>query len=238
MSETKQLGLPLVQAAQAQKHVTVNEALVRLDAAAALSVEAWELPSPPGSPVEGGSYLIGAPASGEWAGREQELAIYSNGGWVYLTPKTGWRAWNTEISAPVVFDGVVWARDTAVFSPGGAKTNQRIIEIDHTITAGASSGTGNVIPSHAQVVGVTARVITAITGTGVSSWSLGISGDTSKYASGLGLSLNSFALGPAGSPETYWADTELVLTPDAGSFTDGAVRIGIHVIELVPPRAV
>lgn len=31
MSSTQQLGLPLLQPAQAQKHVTVNAALVRLD---------------------------------------------------------------------------------------------------------------------------------------------------------------------------------------------------------------
>jgi len=32
MDETARIGLPLVQAAQAQKHVTVNEAFARLDA--------------------------------------------------------------------------------------------------------------------------------------------------------------------------------------------------------------
>ena len=34
MASTAQLALPLVAPAQAQKHVTVNEALARLDAAA------------------------------------------------------------------------------------------------------------------------------------------------------------------------------------------------------------
>ena len=36
MVETYQFKLPLVQAAQAQKHVSVNEALARLDAAVQL----------------------------------------------------------------------------------------------------------------------------------------------------------------------------------------------------------
>ena len=36
MARTAQLDLPLVMPAQAQKHVTVNEALARLDAAAQL----------------------------------------------------------------------------------------------------------------------------------------------------------------------------------------------------------
>lgn len=38
MARTTQLGLPLVLPSQAQKHVTVNEALVRIDAATQLSV--------------------------------------------------------------------------------------------------------------------------------------------------------------------------------------------------------
>ena len=38
MAETAKLTLPLLEAAQAQKHVTVNEALVRLDAAAHLTL--------------------------------------------------------------------------------------------------------------------------------------------------------------------------------------------------------
>ena len=52
MSDTYQFGLPLVQAAQAQKHVTVNEALTRLDAVAQMRVKAddWEIPS--ANPVE------------------------------------------------------------------------------------------------------------------------------------------------------------------------------------------
>ena len=37
MAKTAQLDLPLVMPAQAQKHVTVNEALARLDAAAQLA---------------------------------------------------------------------------------------------------------------------------------------------------------------------------------------------------------
>jgi len=47
MSETTNLRLPYVQAAQAQKHVTVNEALRLIDGAVQLSVRDRNLAAPP-----------------------------------------------------------------------------------------------------------------------------------------------------------------------------------------------
>jgi hypothetical protein len=53
MTNTPRLGLPAIEAAQAQKHVTHNEALVLLDALTQLAVESRLLTTPPGSPLEG-----------------------------------------------------------------------------------------------------------------------------------------------------------------------------------------
>ena len=237
MSDTYQFGLPLVQAAQAQKHVTVNEALARLDAVAQMRVIADDWEVGPAKPTEGEAYIVGPIASGDWAGKSDSVAIFSNGGWVFLTPKVGWRAWNQVLGAEIVFDGVSWVRYAGVIAAGGAASLQRVLEIDHTLVAGSSSVTSNVIPSHAQVIGVTARVISPISGVGVSSWSLGISGAIDRYGSGLGLGLNSYAKGMSG-PVTYWADTPLELTADAGTFDSGAVRLAVHFVELEAPRAV
>ncbi len=238
MSETKQLGLTLVEAAQAQKHVTVNEALVRMDAAVALSVIDWDFNVPPVSPLEGDTYIVAAPATGGWTGLENSIAIYSNGGWIYLTPKAGWRAWSELLNTYAVFDGLSWQSDAISTHSSGAVTRQRIVEIDHSISAGATSTTIDLIPSHCQVIGVTARVIAEISGVGLSSWSLGVTGDETRFASGLGLLANSYANGLAGNIQAYWAPTPLILTPDAGTFTDGSVRIAAHILELEPPRAI
>lgn len=237
MSDTYQFGLPLVQAAQAQKHVTVNEALARLDAVAQMRVRAddWEIPS--ANSVEGEAHVVGPIASNEWAGRSGSVAIYSNGGWVFLTPKIGWRAWNEVLGAEIVFDGVEWVRYAGVIAAGGAASLHRVVEIDHTLDAGAVSVTSNLIPSHAQVIGVTARVISTFTGSGVAGWSLGVPGAVDRYGSGLGLGLNSVAKGATGSL-TYWADTPLQITADAGGFDGGAVRLAVHFVELSVPRAV
>ena len=51
MTNTPNLSLPYLATAQAQKHVTVNEALSQLDGLVQLSVLDRDLASPPGSPA-------------------------------------------------------------------------------------------------------------------------------------------------------------------------------------------
>ncbi len=238
MSETYQFELPLVQPSQAQKHITVNESLARLDAVAQMRIVETQVIAPPASPIDGEAYAVGSSATGEWAGHDASLAIFSNGGWVFLTPKIGWKARNETLGADMIFDGVDWRINAVSVSAGGAASLQHVIEIDHVMGAGASSITANIIPSHAQVIGVTARVITEITGSGVANWSLGVASDEARYAIGLGLSLNSYAVGISGTPQTYYADTPLQITADAGSFTGGEIRLAVHVVELSVPRAI
>ena len=65
MSElSPNLSLSYVQAAQAQKHVTVNETFRRLDALTHLAVASRALATPPGSPADGDRYLVAATATG------------------------------------------------------------------------------------------------------------------------------------------------------------------------------
>lgn len=238
MSETYQFELPLVAAAQAQKHVTVNESLARLDAVAQMRVVRDDLNLAPVSPLDGEAYVVGPAPSGDWSGQSSAVAVYSNGGWVFLAPKFGWRAWNEALEAEMVFDGAIWVHHGGVVAAGGAANLQRVIEHDHVLAAAGSSISADIIPSHAQVIGVTARVISTITGAGVSSWSLGVSGSIDRYGNGLGMGLNSYALGMGGSPLTYWADTPLEITADAGTFTGGEIRLAVHIVELAVPRAV
>ena len=107
MHSTSQLGLPLVMPAQAQKHVTVNEAFVRLDAAVQMRFERTTLQAPPTDAAEGQCFLVPPGAAGEWAGVSGMIAARSNGGWVYLTPSPGWTGWDLELAKPIVFR---WSR--------------------------------------------------------------------------------------------------------------------------------
>ena len=60
VDETSNLLLPYILAAQAQKHVTHNEALRKLDALVQISVVDRDLAAPPASPAEGARYIIAA----------------------------------------------------------------------------------------------------------------------------------------------------------------------------------
>ena len=237
MGETVKLGLPLVEASQAQKHVTVNEALARVDALTQLTLASRSVTAAPGTPGEGAAYAVPQGVSGAWAGQDGRVALWLNGGWAYLAPRPGWRAWVADEGAPAIFDGVDWLSGTGAVSPNGAALTQRVIEIDHTILAGTSSDTVDVIPAQSLVYGVTGRVLTEITGT-ATAWRLGIGGvSEDRYGSGLGLAVDSWARGLTSSPLAYYADTPLTLTAEGGDFAAGTVRLAVHVAELALPRA-
>ena len=93
MSNSNRLGLPFIDAAQSQKHVTHNEALVALDALVHLAVKARNVSAPPASPLEGDRYLVPSGATGGFAGHANAIAAFDNGGWAFLAPKAGWRVY-------------------------------------------------------------------------------------------------------------------------------------------------
>ncbi len=109
MSDTQRLALPRIDAAQAQKHVTHNEALGLLDALVHLSVLARDVAAPPSAPVEGARYLVPLNASGSFSGHAGQVAVFDDGAWLFLAPKKGWRAFIESENRLVVFDGAAWA---------------------------------------------------------------------------------------------------------------------------------
>ncbi|MCB5176270.1 DUF2793 domain-containing protein [Microvirga lenta] len=108
MTSTPHLDLPLLAAAQAQKHVTHNEALASLDALVHLAVKERNRVAAPGSPQEGDRYLLGSDAAGVFAGHGGEIALFDLGSWRFLVPRPGWRAYVEAEDAILVFDGAQW----------------------------------------------------------------------------------------------------------------------------------
>ncbi|NDW05227.1 DUF2793 domain-containing protein [Jiella pacifica] len=90
---TNRLALPYILAEQAQKHVTHNEALVRLDALVHLAVLDRDRTEAPAAPSAGDRHIVAAEGSGEWAGRGDAVAVWQDGAWMFLEPQPGWRAW-------------------------------------------------------------------------------------------------------------------------------------------------
>ncbi len=108
MSVSANLSLPYIQAAQAQKHVTHNEGVRRLDAVVQLSVVSASTTTPPAAPTDGQRYLVPAGATGDWAAEVGNVAVYQESAWVFLSPKTGWVAYVEDLDRIHVFDGANW----------------------------------------------------------------------------------------------------------------------------------
>ena len=107
--DTPNLGLPFLVAAQAQKHVTHNEALRILDALVHLAVIDRDAATPPEGPVDGDRYIVAAGGTGAWAGHDLEIAAYQDGAWIFFAPRAGWRSWIGDEEVLVVCAGSAWS---------------------------------------------------------------------------------------------------------------------------------
>lgn len=93
MTDTPNLGITRVEGNQSQKHVTVNEAMRRLDAFVQLVVVSRTLTAPPVSPAYGDTYIIAASPTGAWAGMAGYLAYFDDlavDTWSFIQPNDGW----------------------------------------------------------------------------------------------------------------------------------------------------
>jgi hypothetical protein len=246
MSETTaHLALPFLMAAQAQKHVTHNEALRMLDAMVQLSVPTRTLAAPPASPAEGARYIVASGATGVWTGWTDSIACWLDGAWMRFLPQSGWLTWVEDEVQAVVWTGAAWvplvdamgfiaqAASVAVATGGtGATTGMAVIEETLAGLSGASRDSTVTIPDRAIVLGVSSRTDTAITG--ATSYDCGIAGEAQKFGGSLGIAAGSTNRGVIG-PQAFYADTPIRLTARGGNFTGGAVRIAIHLLTVELP---
>jgi len=240
---TPRLGLPYVAAAQAQKHVTVNEALARLDGLVQTAVVSRVVAAQPADPEDGALYILPAGATGEAWGGEAEGALmrFEAGGWRRLQPPPGQIAWVADEAQVLLFDGA-WKRlsqfiahesVTAALSANGARTRLSIREEDVTLL-GPHVATTMVIPSRAIVLSVGTRTLTTVTG--ASAYDCGISGEPGKFGGSLGAAAGSTNQGVIG-PQAFYADTPLRITAIGANFTGGVVRAAVHLLQFDLPDA-
>ena len=138
MTDTPQMSLPLLAPAQAQKHVTVNEALARIDALTHLVLASVSVASPPVSAPDGTLHGVPDGATDEWAGQAGQLALRMGGGWVFVPPRVGWRAFVRDVGVSAIWDGTGWQMGAMTLSPAGAALAGQSLQFDLPIAAGAS----------------------------------------------------------------------------------------------------
>lgn len=240
---TPRLSLPFVAAGQAQKHITVNEALGKLDGLVQLAVQSRTVTAQPGSPADGAMHILPTGATGaSWLDKAAGLlARHADGVWETLTPSAGWLAWIIDEGLALIHDGQNWTPLSSTFknltaarSPFFAATRFEILEQEVTLS-GASVATSVAIPSRAIVLGVSTRTSVAITG--ATSYSCGVAGEAGKFGASLGVAKNASNVGVIG-PTAYYVDTPVVITAAGGAFTGGKVRVSIQVMRFDPPAAV
>jgi len=111
--QSPRLSLPFLQPAQAQKHVTHNEALKNLDALAQITVLGFGATTPPGNPDNGDCLAIGVPPTGDCAGQDGALAVWFDNTWNFHLPRAGWLAIQAGTRDVMVYDGTDWVPATA-----------------------------------------------------------------------------------------------------------------------------
>ncbi|KZL18144.1 DUF2793 domain-containing protein [Pseudovibrio sp. WM33] len=255
MSTTAHLNLPMIAAAQSQKHVTHNEALALLDVVVQLSVISNSVTNPPADPDEGARYIVPAGAAGDFAGHENQIAAFSAGAWEFHTPGTGWAAWIESLNDIQVYAEGMWGSMASVAglgtdpATGGLAIQQEatvISETDHgaqsqfvTVDeelslAGSSVDSSVLIPNRAIVFCVSTRTVEAVTG--AASYDCGLAGEQSKFGGSLGAAVGSNNAGVIG-PQAFYGDTAVRLTANGGDFTGGKVRIALHYFLPVTPQS-
>lgn len=108
MSATPLLNLPLLAPAQAQKHVTHNEALTALDALLFLAVQGFGANTPPGAPAANERHIVGTAPTGAWTGKAGAIAVWQDNAWFFHTPRAGWLAFVTATLEMKVHNGSSW----------------------------------------------------------------------------------------------------------------------------------
>jgi hypothetical protein len=109
MSDTSHiLGLPYIQPAQAQKHVTHNEAIRVLDALVQLSVEDRDQTVPPATPTSGDRHIVATGASGDWTGQDGSIAVYEDAAWAFYAPQNGWQTVVRAEGVALIYNGLEW----------------------------------------------------------------------------------------------------------------------------------
>jgi hypothetical protein len=119
-STTPRYRLPLLFAGQSQKEVAVNGAHALADMLLHPAVEG-ESAASPAAAADGDCWLVGASATGLFAGQEGSLACRQADVWTFTPPQDGMRLFDRSSGQFLLFAGG-WRREVAIAQPAGGTT--------------------------------------------------------------------------------------------------------------------
>jgi len=74
----------------------------------------WQRPviaiqnTPPSSPNKGDRYLVGTEGSGDWSGKDNQIAVWDGTQWIFDIPSEGWFVWILALDALYQHTGTAW----------------------------------------------------------------------------------------------------------------------------------
>lgn len=107
-TNSDRFALPLLQAGQAQKELTHNEALALVDMLLHAQVESMAIATPPGGAAIGQCWVVASGGTGAWAGQDGKLACLTTGGWRFVIPRNGLHLLNASDGNNYVHNGTNW----------------------------------------------------------------------------------------------------------------------------------
>lgn len=166
---TPRLGAPELTSGQATPETTVNEQIRYMESGTGHFVlEDRDLSTPPGSPVDGTSYLVAGTGTGAWVGHDGDIAYRLNTAWVFINVVEGFTFWVKDENVFLVatsattfisiLTGAAYADENARDAIGAALIGGDGIEVDpddltDTITLNWKGGEVNVgTPANGEVL--------------------------------------------------------------------------------------
>ncbi len=118
-SNTPRHQMPFLAVGQAQKEITHNEALLRIDALLHMVVES-ELSAPPDIAVgtqSGQCWLIGSSPTGQWQGKQGQIAHWTGASWRFLAPIDRMKVHNKALGVDMLRIQSAWILPVSIANP-------------------------------------------------------------------------------------------------------------------------
>lgn len=107
MTITSHINITLLEQGQAQKEITVNEALQKIDAILNIGAVSIGDTTPPVSPSNGDVYIVGNSATGDWSGYDNNIAYFETI-WKFISPNEGMSLWVNDEDKIYSWDNSAW----------------------------------------------------------------------------------------------------------------------------------
>lgn len=120
---------------QAQKEIIFNEAMARIDSLIQISAEGIS-GAPPADPAPGETWIVGPNPSGAWEGKQDSLATFSAGDWLFTEPTPGMRCYHKGAATYAAYLTSWELRPAPALAAGGATIDSEArLAIENLINA-------------------------------------------------------------------------------------------------------